>query len=288
MPDGLIVLDHQMRIVDWNSAALKIWRLDGSRIMGAPIAELIPRWSEVIPHPTPDAYTGSLEEGDGESIYRLIDVELRRLSTPSARYDGWIVLFHDSTQLRAAELRLQEANARLETLNRELLRQAIHDGLTGLFNRSYLDEALPRELARAERDDRHVGLLILDIDHFKDVNDRHGHGAGDRVLARVAKLARTLVRAGDIPCRYGGDELVAVMPGATREEAMQAGERIRSSVADDRAVAEVDPVTVSVGVAVYPEDATSATDLFRRADRALYEAKDLGRNRVVGATHVRS
>lgn len=286
MPDGLIVLDHEMRIVDWNAAALGIWRLDGSQIMGAPIAEYVPGWSEVVPDPPPAAFTGSLRHDDDGSTSRHIDVELRRLATRSARHDGWIVLFHDSTQLRAAELRLQEANSRLETLNSELLRQAIHDGLTGLFNRSYLDEALPRELARAERDGRPIGLLILDIDHFKQVNDRHGHGAGDRVLARVARLVRTLVRAGDIPCRYGGDELVAVMPGATREEAMQAGERIRSSVADDRAVADVDPVTVSIGVAVYPEDATSATDLFRHADRALYEAKDLGRNRVAGATHV--
>jgi len=285
MPDGLIVIDHQMRIVDWNTAALRIWHLDDSPIMGTSIADHIPGWSDIIPDPPPDAFTGSLQEGDEDSTCHHIDVELRRLATRSAGLDGWIVLFHDSTQLRAAELRLQEANARLEALNRELLRQAIHDGLTGLFNRSYLDEALPRELARAERDNRPIGLLILDIDHFKQVNDRHGHSAGDRVLARVARLVRTLVRAGDIPCRYGGDELVAVMPGATREEALQAGERIRSSVAEDRAVADVDPVTVSIGVAVYPEDATTATDLFRHADRALYEAKDLGRNRVVGATH---
>lgn len=285
MPDGLMVLDEAMRVVDWNVAAVNLWSINRANIMGTPITELVPEWEQVVPREPPDALNIALQQHDDAGVYHHIDTELRRVSSPAGQAGAWIVLFHDSTELRSAERRLQDVNARLEELNRELARQAVHDGLTGLYNRSYLDEALPRELARAERDERPVGLLILDIDHFKEVNDRHGHGVGDGVLTRVAELVRSQVRAGDIPCRYGGDELVAVMPGATADEALGIGQRIRVSVADAR-FADADEslsVTVSVGVAVYPRDAATAAELFRRADRALYGAKDRGRNRVVGA-----
>ncbi|MFW5688679.1 MAG: diguanylate cyclase [Spirochaetota bacterium] len=286
MPDGLLVVDERLRAIDWNSALLRLWHLDERDLRGSHVSELIPGWSETVPSPPPDSLNASLREGDEDSICHYIDLEMRRYATRNSKPGGWILLFHDATELRAAELRLQEANARLETLNRELARQAVHDGLTGLFNRSYLDEALPRELARAERDGLPIGLLILDIDRFKSVNDEHGHDAGDHVLASVAALVRAQVRAGDIPCRYGGDEIVAVMPGATPEEAILIGERIREAVS--RASFSVPgesshvSVSVSVGVAVFPDDATSSADLFRAADRALYTAKDLGRDRVVG------
>ena len=156
---------------------------------------------------------------------------------------------------------------------------------TGLFNRSYLDDALPRELARCRRDGSSIALLILDIDYFKTVNDTYGHDAGDEVLRGVAELVRGIVRAGDIPCRFGGDELVAVMPGANESEAANVAERIRQRVCEERIIAlerELD-VTVSIGFAVFPAHAETAAELFRAADRALYAAKDGGRNLTVSA-----
>lgn len=287
MPDGLLVLDEQSRVVDWNPAAVRLWGIDQAAIMGTPVAHLIPDWSRAVPDPPPDSLTATLVARSGGAV-RHIDLEIGRINYPSPRSAGWIALFHDATELRSAERRLQEANTRLEQLNAELAREAVHDGLTGLFNRAYLDDSLVRELARADREQRPIGLLILDIDHFKTINDRFGHGLGDDVLRHVADLVRSQVRAGDIPCRYGGDELVAVMPGATVEEAMRVGERIRRSVAETGLVSEGGPVrsTVSVGVAVYPDHAANAADLFRAADRALYLAKDHGRDRVCGAHDV--
>ena len=289
MPDGLMVLDEEFRLVDWNPAALRLWHIDRSVLTGVPVSELVPGWDIGVPADPPDSFVGTLEQGHDDMVCHHIDVELCRLVGRGGASRGWIVLFHDSTELRATERSLQEANTRLEALNRELARQAVHDSLTGLYNRSYLDEALPREISQAERlqasGDTSVGLLILDVDHFKQVNDVHGHATGDRVLMHVAALVRAQVRAGDIPCRYGGDELVVVMPGASSQESARVGRRICESIAaspfrdGQRQVA----ATVSLGVAVYPADATDATDLLRQADRALYAAKNQGRNRVVGA-----
>ena len=292
MPDGLMVLDEEFRVVDWNPAALRLWHIDRPVLTGVPIADLVPGWDTAVPASPPDSFVGTLEQGADDMVCHHIDVELCRLVGRNSASRSWIVLFHDSTELRATERSLQEANVRLEALNRELARQAVHDSLTGLYNRSYLDEALPRELSQARRLQESagasVGLLILDVDHFKQINDLHGHAIGDRVLMHVAALVRAQVRAGDIPCRYGGDELVVVMPGATPGESVRVGRRICESMAASPfrdGQADVN-VTVSLGVAVYPTDATDATDLLRQADRALYVAKDRGRNRVVGAEGV--
>jgi diguanylate cyclase (GGDEF)-like protein len=288
MPDGLVVLDSEFRVVDWNPATLRLWNIDRSDIMGTPIADLVPGWTHVVPDDIQESFRGAIEENEESLVSHHIDVELRRIVMERSSSHGWIVLFHDSTELRAAERSLQDANVRLETLNRELALQAVRDGLTGLYNRNYLDEVLPREIARAARAGTCVGLVILDIDHFKDINDRFGHGVGDRLLIQVGGRVRAQVRSADIPCRYGGDEMVVVMPGATSDEAIQIGVRIRDEICgtglqtDDGLV----KVTVSVGVAVYPTDAGGANELLRNADRALYLAKSQGRDRVVGADRV--
>ncbi len=288
MPNGLVVLDNEFRVVDWNPAALRLWNIDRSHIMGFPIAELVPGWADTIPPDLSDSFRGAIEEVDRSLVRHHIDVELRRIPMERSRSHGWIVLFHDSTELRAAERNLQEANARLEALNRELAQQAVHDGLTGLYNRNYLDEVLPREISRADRHGHCVGLLILDVDRFKQVNDRYGHGVGDRLLVHVGGRVRAQVRSEDIPCRYGGDEMVIIMPGATSCEVMQIAERIRTEVcaAELQTDDELVRVTVSIGAAVYPSDAADATDLLRNADRALYAAKNRGRDCVVGAESV--
>jgi len=289
MPDGLFVVDTDYRIIEWNVAALSMWSLDGSSPIGLPIEDVVGPWREVV-EPALSQETGPIvrvrlpPDDPGDERTDLL-AEIRPFSIRSGRPDGWIVAFRDETEVRRAETELQQANERLEALNKVLLTQAIHDSLTGLFNRAYLDEALPRELARCRRDGSSIALLILDVDHFKEINDTFGHDVGDRVLREVARLVRRVVRAGDIPCRFGGDEIVAVMPGATQPEAAAVAERIRQTVSEkqlgDSGIRL--NVTVSIGCAVFPVHADSATDLFRAADRALYAAKDSGRNRSVSA-----
>lgn len=291
MPDGLLVLDREFRVMDWNQAALRMWHVTQADPTGVPVAHLVPHWTDEVADRLRESDVGvfhtTLSVEDQPGTISHVEVEVRPFALGSRSSEGWIVTFRDESVVRRTERDLQEANERLESLNKMLLTQAIHDALTGLFNRAYLDEALPRELARCSRDGSTIALLILDVDHFKEINDGHGHDVGDRVLKEVAKLVRGIVRAGDIPCRFGGDEIVAVMPGATEPEAASVAERIRSRVSEEEIVVSEEKlaVTVSVGVAVYPVHASSAAELFRAADRALYAAKDAGRNRALSAAN---
>jgi len=157
---------------------------------------------------------------------------------------------------------------------------AATDGLTGLANHATVHEALGREIARAARDGRQLTLVMLDIDHFKAVNDAHGHQVGDHVLRRVARQLDGASRAGELAGRYGGEEFAVLLPGTGEEEALVAAERLRHAVAE----APGSPrVTASLGIATFPRDALDADALVRAADRALYASKAAGRNRVTAA-----
>ena len=185
---------------------------------------------------------------------------------------------------------LQKANARLyaqlseiQALENELREQAIRDPLTGLFNRRYLQVTLDREIARVKRTKQPVGIIIMDIDRFKLINDSYGHKAGDLILEALGELLKTNIRREDIACRYGGEEFVVVMPGASIKTAEERAEIIRTQIAALRVHYEnwKIHVTVSVGVAAYPLHGETGEDVLIRADRALYHAKQEGRNRVV-------
>jgi diguanylate cyclase (GGDEF)-like protein/PAS domain S-box-containing protein len=168
-------------------------------------------------------------------------------------------------------------------LRETLETQARHDPLTDLYNRRYMEEALEREVRRAERSRRPMGVVMLDLDYFKRYNDTLGHEAGDRLLVALANVLRTQVRAGDIVCRYGGEEFLVILPETTPDLVVQRAEQLRRSVADqlrDPSDGRVGPVTLSLGVAVYPLHAGSGAELVRAADAALYRAKSNGRNRV--------
>jgi diguanylate cyclase (GGDEF)-like protein len=167
----------------------------------------------------------------------------------------------------------------------EQLRQlAARDGLTGVANRRAFEESLRREVARASRTGRPVDLVMLDIDHFKRLNDTHGHQTGDAVLQAVGKTLTELSRASDLVARYGGEEFAIIMPDLEPGLAIEVAERFRI------AIAELDgpvPVTASLGVANAPGHAADPDGLVRAADEALYEAKHGGRNRTVAAAEVR-
>jgi diguanylate cyclase (GGDEF)-like protein len=161
--------------------------------------------------------------------------------------------------------------------------QSITDALTGLYNRRYLDETLPRELTRAARKDLPVAVIMLDVDHFKPFNDNYGHEAGDAVLRSLAGLMQKHARGGDILCRYGGEEFAMIMPEMTA--AIAAGRAARLCEAARLLNVQygghaLGRITISAGVAVFPEHAADAAELLRAADAALYAAKEGGRDRV--------
>jgi len=172
----------------------------------------------------------------------------------------------------------------LQDLTQRLEEQAITDSLTGLHNRRYFDQALPAELERARRLGYPLALLILDLDRFKIINDRHGHPTGDDVLRQVATLMRQKLRPMDTLARYGGDEFVMILPGSDLEEAWAVAERLRVLLITARlAGCDCCRLSVSVGIAVYPRHAATADDLVRVADTMLYTAKRGGSNLVAVA-----
>jgi diguanylate cyclase (GGDEF)-like protein len=168
-------------------------------------------------------------------------------------------------------------------LQREFQRHAALDSLTGLNNRRWLDEMIPRQLKRSRFEGQPLSLLMLDIDHFKRLNDQHGHQAGDFALFSVAELLRARLRPTDLLGRYGGEEFTIVLPGTNVAGAKVAAERVRRAVEETALVLPdgkpLPQITVSLGVAqAGPE--TTVAELVEQADRALYRAKANGRNRV--------
>lgn len=187
-----------------------------------------------------------------------------------------VVSLAEMTAMAISSLRLRE---RLE-------RQSIRDGLTGLFNRSFMEVALERELHRAVRQQKELAVMMLDIDYFKQFNDAFGHEAGDVVLREVAECIRLGVRGEDIVCRFGGEEFVIILPEIARDSAVERAELLRKQVEDLKPRyrgQSLRQVTVSIGVALSSTSSDSAEDLLRCADQALYAAKHRGRNRVAQA-----
>ncbi len=171
--------------------------------------------------------------------------------------------------------------ARLRESRRELERLSVTDDLTGLYNRRYLMETLANEMRRSRRLDHPCALLIADVDHFKEYNDAYGHLAGDEALARIAAVLRETTRDVDCAARYGGEEFVVLMPETNAVGAMETAQRIRTLLADDELVGA--KLSVSIGVAQFPEDGDAPEALLARADAALYRAKREGRDRVLRA-----
>jgi diguanylate cyclase (GGDEF)-like protein len=169
-------------------------------------------------------------------------------------------------------------------LRAKLEGQSIRDGLTGLFNRNFMEIALERELHRAARQGTPLAVMMLDVDHFKALNDTFGHEAGDVVLREVADCIRKSLRDEDIICRYGGEEFVVIMPDAPEATAMRRAEMIRLAVSEIRTHFRgelLGSVTMSVGIAMYPESDRDGRNLVQLADSALYRAKHAGRNQVM-------
>jgi len=168
-------------------------------------------------------------------------------------------------------------------LHEEIARLAVTDGLTGLYNYRAFQEELSEEINRAERYFKTFSLIMLDIDHFKSFNDIYGHQTGDLALKEISKIIGSELRTVDFPARYGGEEFIIILPETSVDGAVIVAERIRNAVAEHPFTSESGErllLTVSAGVACYPDDAASKEDMIKKADQALYLAKDKGRNTV--------
>ncbi|MDT8375679.1 MAG: sensor domain-containing diguanylate cyclase [Mariprofundaceae bacterium] len=179
--------------------------------------------------------------------------------------------------------KIQEKNTELKALNRELEALAVTDGLTGVYNRRYFNQAIVRECQLAQRHGRPTSLIMLDIDQFKQINDRYGHQAGDYVIMALSEVLRHTVRNSDILARPGGDEFTVLSTVATLEQARLLAGRLRKNVEKHAFTyaSEPVPVTISLGVAEWNDGMdTDGLALIKHADNALYRAKSEGRNRV--------
>jgi diguanylate cyclase (GGDEF)-like protein/PAS domain S-box-containing protein len=287
MSDAVLVLDAQNRIVDINPAAHQLLGTT-SACIGKSAEQVLVKWPDLVALSRRSADTRTEMLLDQEEP-RYFDVRISPLRDHGGRFAGQLIGFRDITQRYLAETELQQANMRLvgqleviDLLRAQLQEQAIRDALTGLYNRRYLEETLPRELARATRERYPVALVMLDIDRFKTVNDTFGHKAGDLMLQGLGKLLRTQTRRDDIACRYGGEEFVLVFPGMSSELAHQRAEQLRLSFQALRVQYEDQDfsATISGGVASFPDHGETDEDLLRAADQALYAAKAAGRNCV--------
>jgi diguanylate cyclase (GGDEF)-like protein len=167
-------------------------------------------------------------------------------------------------------------------LREKLRTQSLRDPLTGLYNRRYMEDALERYLSMAERTGTSTSLILIDLDHFKALNDQHGHAKGDAVLREVASQLMGALRPSDVVCRYGGEELLVILPSCDLDEALLKAEMLRSRI-ESLSEAHGAAITASLGVACVPETSVGPADAVTMADAALYVAKQAGRNCVKAA-----
>lgn len=231
-----------------------------------------------------------LIDAQGRRFWALISSNWLRIN------DELLVLsaIHDISERKQLEIRLQAGNASLqkhvheiERLQQGLREQALTDGLTGVFNRRHLDATLPGILKVLQRQASPLGVLMLDADHFKKINDNYGHKSGDLVLAAIGKTLRDFFRDSDIICRYGGEEFVVILPDTSLDQTEIKAGQLRRKIEQLRVTAidgEILQFTVSIGVAAYPLHGDNAEALIQAADEALYRAKAGGRNCVYRAS----
>jgi diguanylate cyclase (GGDEF)-like protein len=251
----------RVHVMDGSASALRCPHIDEGISLGAVCAPLA---------------------AEGESL-GVLHVQLRQVIPARQR----AALLGDRERLArtlAEQLELALANFRLRETLRE---QSARDQLTGLFNRRFMEESLDRELRRASREDYSLGLLMMDLDHFKDLNDGFGHAAGDLMLRVVGDYLGSSVRGDDVACRFGGEEFVVILPRASLENTRRRAEALREGMKGLQLESSGAPqarVTMSIGVACAPQHGETREQLVHAADVALYRAKALGRDRVEVAT----
>jgi diguanylate cyclase (GGDEF)-like protein len=290
--DAILVLDTKYRIVDSNTFAMDLFAGSASQdLIGRSFSDLkeeFPALPSIEPNADDKRFEFSFPTYGDATFEMLVSL----LSKRTGEVGGYIVTFHDiSTQkdsesviLRANEM-LKMRLEKIQALQNQLREEAIRDHLTGLYNRRYLHEVLRQYLEPARRRFRIISFALLDIDHFKEVNDTYGHDIGDEVLVGFSDFLLENTRSDDTVCRFGGEEFLIVFPDTLKAEVisrieiwlkMLAVRQLSPTVADVK-------ISFSCGIVSFPEDGDNMDALFKKADDHLYEAKNAGRNRVIAA-----
>jgi len=289
IPEMVFVVDAQDRVLDANSAAQEMLGKSLDEIIGGEVIDVFRSWPELLNRFLTSHEAHEEIQIPGEPA-RTLELSVSALYNRFKQLEGRIIVAHDITDRKWLENDLKYANEKLENqlednkaLRVKLEEQAIRDPLTNVYNRRFLADAMDRELAQANRDEKPASVVILDIDYFKQFNDTYGHRCGDYVLQYIAQFLSQQIRRGDVLCRYGGEEFVIFMPSAPIESAHQRAETWRNEIAN--AFIEYEGLhlktSFSAGVAGFPTHGVTSDAILNAADKALYHAKNTGRNRVV-------
>ncbi len=288
IPEMVFVVDAHDIVVDANSIAQRMLNKNADDIIGHDPLEVFREWPQLI-----ECFLASDETREEIQIPgdppRTLEVMVTALYNSANRLEGRVIVAHDVTEHKNLEDDLTSANETLtqqldeiNKLREKLLEQAIRDPLTDVYNRRYMAEFLSLEVARAEREGSALSVVIMDVDDFKKFNDTHGHKCGDVVLQKIAAFLVQHTRKGDVVCRFGGEEFVILMPGASLETAYERAEMWRRDFAET--AIEYDGLrlfaTFSAGAASYPVHGSTDEAVLQAADRALYRSKDAGKNKV--------
>jgi diguanylate cyclase (GGDEF)-like protein/PAS domain S-box-containing protein len=301
-PDALLLIDRAGRITLANAQAETLFGYDRTELIGQPVEMLVP--PRFATHHARHRAGFMADEVNGRQMGAAVELFAQQkhggelpvdIMLSPMIVDGQpftLCVVRDITERRAAEDRLRKQTEELHKLHAELRELASHDGLTGLYNWRAFYEHAGQMLRTAHRRQEYTTLLMLDLDHFKQVNDRFGHAEGDRVLQAVASTLNATARENDIVSRHGGEEFVVAMTGLSEAEGLVAAERLRAAIAAIENMKT--PITASIGVATLApqtqkqEASRVLADLLDKADQALYAAKNNGRNQVCHFNHLAS
>ena len=295
-------LDPQMRFTYINGADQQLRGFTREEVLGRPILELFTAQGQSIFADLSSQRQTAEKLGEVAAHFVFQAPQIRKDGTsywaevssttsydPAGNIIGYNGITRDIDVNKKYERRLEEANLQLQeqlheivALQTRLKEQTVRDSLTGLHNRRYMEETLPREMARAKREGYPMALIMVDLDHFKRINDTYGHPTGDAVLKAVASILLNGAREGDIICRYGGEEFLVALPNMTTGQALERASAWRDTLSRTpvKHGAFSAECTLSAGISAFPDNSSDIETLLRLADNALYRAKANGRNRV--------
>lgn len=289
IPEMVFVIDANDNVVDVNAAAQRALSKRMDDIIGHAPFEVFSAWPLFLQYFLSANETHTEIQIPGDPAARTLEVTTIVLHNSSKQLEGRVIVAHDITEHKRLERKLKFANEALvdqlneiDKLRAELQEQTTRDPLTNVYNRRYMNEFLPLEIARAEREGIPLSVVIIDADNFKEFNDTYGHKCGDIILQEIATFLVQQTRRSDMVCRFGGEEFVVLMTGASLEIACQRAESWRLDFS--RIAIEYDEVkvcaTFSAGVAAFPQHGLTDDAILQAADRALYQSKAAGKNQV--------
>ena len=293
IPEMVFVVDAHDRVLDANSVAQKVLGKSLDEIIGKDPLEVFREWPQLINRFLTANETHEEIQISGDPP-RTLELTVSALYNQFKQLEGRVIVAHDVTEHKWLENDLKYANEvlsnQLDEINKlraDLEEQAIRDPLTNAYNRRYLAEFLDNEIARAERENTPVSVVVMDVDNFKQFNDIYGHKCGDVVLQGITNFLNEHSRRGDVICRYGGEEFVILMPHVSLEVGFERAEMWRQDFSES--VIDYEGMklsaTFSAGVATFPQHGATGDAILQAADHALYKSKDAGKNRVMVYGH---